>query len=112
MNRRFLTVFCMLLTLSALAFSTQRGFTQDTTSEACPTVVKAALEAIGPNCGGIARNTACYGFNKVGATFFEAVADDFFIKPADQAQLSMVSSLTTAPLDEELQEWGVLTMTS
>ncbi len=110
MNRRFLTIFCMFLTLSALAFSTQRGFTQDTSSDACPTVVKTALEAIGPNCGGIARNTACYGYNKVGATFSEAVADDFFIKPADQAELSKVSSLTTAPLDEALQEWGVAVM--
>lgn len=110
MKRRFFTVFCMLLTLSALAFSTQRGFTQDASSESCPTLVKAALEAIGPNCGGIARNTACYGYNKVGATFAEAVADDFFIKPSDEAVLSSVSSLTTAPLDEQLQEWGVAVM--
>lgn len=110
MNRRLLTVFCMLLTLSALAFSTQRGFTQDTGGESCPTIVKMALEAIGPNCGGMERNTACYGYNKVGATFSEAVADDFFVKPADQAVLSTVASLTTAPLDEELQEWGVAVM--
>jgi len=110
MTRRLFTLFCLLLTFSALAFSTQRGFTQDTSGESCPIIVQTALEAIGSNCGGIERNTACYGYSRVGATFSEAVADDFFTKPADEAVLSTVASLTTAPLDEELQEWGVAVM--
>nr|MBA3873150.1 SH3 domain-containing protein [Anaerolineae bacterium] len=76
----------------------------------CPTLVKQALAAIGPNCGGLARNTACYGFNKVGATFSQAVADDFFTKPSDQATLSTVASISTAPLDTDLSQWGVAVM--
>ncbi len=110
MKRRYVTVLCLMITLMVLAFSTKPGFTQDTSGGTCPTIVKQALEAIGPNCGGIARNTACYGYNKVGATFSDIVADDFFIKPSDQAMLSTVASLTTAPLDTELDEWGVAVM--
>ncbi len=110
MQRRFLTFLCLFITLMVLAFSTQRGFTQDSDNSSCPSLVKQALEALGPNCGGLGRNTACYGFNKVGATFSEAVADDFFTKPSDQAGLSTVASLSTAPLDTKLNEWGVAVM--
>ncbi len=110
MQRRFVTVLCLFITLTVLAFNTQSGFTQDTSGGSCPTLVKQALEALGPNCSGLGRNTACYGFNKVGATFSEAVADDFFTKPSDQAGLSTVASLSTAPLDTKLNEWGVAVM--
>ncbi len=109
MPRRLMTILCLLVTLTVLAFSTQRGLTQSSDGS-CPTLVKQALEAIGPNCGGLGRNTACYGFNKVGATFSQAVADDFFIKPSDQAVLSTVATLSTAPLDTQLNEWGVAVM--
>ena len=110
MQRRFVTILCLFLTVTALAFSTQRGVTQDTNGGTCSALVQQALQSIGTNCGGLARNTACYGYNKVGATFSEAVADDFFTKPSDQAVLSTVASLTTAPLDTQLNEWGVAVM--
>jgi hypothetical protein len=100
----------LFITLTVLAFSTQPGLTQDTDATSCPTLVKQALESIGTNCGGLGRNTACYGFNKVGATFSEAVADDFFTRPSDQTGLSTVASLSTAPLDTQLNEWGVAVM--
>ena len=110
MPRRFATLLCLAITLTVLAFSTQRGFTQDTSGGSCPTLVKQALEALGPNCSGLGRNNACYGYNKVGATFSDVVADDFFTKPSDQAGLSTVASLSTAPLDTTLNEWGVAVM--
>jgi len=110
MQRRFLTVLCLLVTLIVLAFSTQPGLTQSTSDPNCPTLVKQALDALGPNCGGLGRNNACYGYNKVGATFAQVVADDFFTKPSDTAGLSTVASLTTAPLDTQLNQWGVAVM--
>lgn len=110
MQRRFVTVFCLMVTLTVLAFSTQPGLSQGANGGTCPALVKQALEAIGPNCGSLSRNTACYGFNKVGATFSQAVADDFFTKPSDQAGLSTVASISTAPLDTQLNEWGVAVM--
>lgn len=77
MQRRYLTFFCFLIVFSALAFSTQRGFTQDTGSN-CPVLVKQALDAVGNSCGGLGRNSACYGFNRVNATFSGDVSEDFF----------------------------------
>lgn len=110
MPRQLATLVCLLVTLIVLAFSTQRGFTQDTSGGSCPALVKQALDSVGENCSGLGRNTACYGFNRVGATFSEVVADEFFTKPSDQAGLSTIASLSTAPLDTTLNEWGVAVM--
>ncbi len=109
MQRRYLTFFCFLIVFSALAFSTQRGFTQDTGSN-CPTLVKQALDAVGNSCGGLGRNSACYGFNRVNATFSGDVSEDFFSKPADQTNLKLLQSIETAALNERLKEWGVAVM--
>ncbi|MCA0456363.1 MAG: SH3 domain-containing protein [Chloroflexi bacterium] len=111
MQRRFITLLVLFLTFSALAFSTQRGYTQDANAGGeCPTLVKQALEAVGDNCGGLARNSACYGFNRVNATFAESVAEDFFSRPADQTDLKLLQSIDTAALNESIQEWGVAVM--
>jgi hypothetical protein len=76
----------------------------------CAPLVQQALEAIGNNCGGLGRNNACYGFDSVGATFSQPQADDFFSRPADMAELAQLQSLTTAPLDVTLDEWGIAVM--
>ncbi len=111
MQRRLVTVLCLLLTFTALAFSTQRGYTQDTAAGGeCPTLVKQALEAVGNNCGGLGRNSACYGFNRVNATFASDVNDGFFSKPADQTSLKLLQSIDTAALNETIEEWGVAVM--
>ncbi len=109
MQRRLLTVLCLMMTLAGLAFSTERGFTQDT-GGSCPTLVQQALDAVGNSCGGLARNSACYGFNRVNASFSSEVGDDFFSRPADQTNLKVLQSIQTAPLDEKLSEWGVAVM--
>ncbi len=109
MQRRLLTILCFALTLAGLAFSTQPGFTQDTGGN-CPTLVKQALEAVGNSCGGLARNSACYGFNRVNATFTGDVGENFFSKPSDQSNLKLLQSIDTAALNEKLNEWGVAVM--
>ncbi len=109
MQRRLITFICLLLTFSALAFSTQRGYTQDSSSD-CPTLVKQALEAVGNNCGGLGRNSACYGFNRVNATFSGDVTEDFFSSPSDQTNLKLLESIDTAALNETINEWGVAVM--
>ncbi|MBN8618539.1 MAG: SH3 domain-containing protein [Anaerolineae bacterium] len=106
-SRRFpkvLTIFVGLLLLVILP----QVAAQDT--ETCSALVQQALEEIGPNCADLPRNSACYGYNNVGATFFEPVADDFFTKPSDQSQITEIESLQTAPLDEEANVWGVAVM--
>jgi hypothetical protein len=76
----------------------------------CPALVTRALEAIDSNCDGLGRNSACYGFNLVQASFVQNVADDFFTQPADVSALADIASIKTAPLDEANGHWGVAVM--
>jgi hypothetical protein len=110
MQRRLVTILCLMLTLAGLAFSTKRGVTQDTSGKNCPTLVVQALKEVGDSCGGLGRNSACYGFNRVNATFSDTVAEDFFSKPSDQSKLKQLQSINTAALNESLKEWGVAVM--
>jgi hypothetical protein len=73
----------------------------------CPELVQQALTDIGENCSTLTKNTACYGFNRVEATFDQEVNDDIFSKPADRAELLSMQSIITAPLNEALDQWGV-----
>ncbi len=73
----------------------------------CAPLVEQALEAVGNNCGGLGRNSACYGFDNVGATFSREQPQDFFSQPSDLAELVQLQSLTTAPLNVDLDEWGI-----
>lgn len=85
-------------------FSARNSLAQDTT---CSALVQQALTDVGTNCGDLGRNTACYGYNRVEATFTEAVAEDFFSKPSDQSTLATLQTVQTAPLDVDLDQWGV-----
>ena len=75
--------------------------------EFCPTLVEDALAAVGDNCSGMDRNSACYGFNGVGATFAQAVAENFFTTPADRSELGVIEAIETAALDVEADRWGI-----
>ncbi len=96
--------------MAALLLMLGRVPAQMQDSASCPATVVEALNTLGDNCGGISRNSACYGFNRVDATFAQAVAEDFFSRPADRADLVTLDSIATAPLDEKLNEWGVAVM--
>ncbi len=77
----------------------------------CTPLLEAALAALTDNCGAIERNSACYGYNRVEATF---AREDFpaenFSQPSDIAELVELDTITTAPLDEMTDEWGVALM--
>lgn len=75
--------------------------------DTCPPFVNVALQSVGDNCGGMPRNSACYGYVRVGASFFENVPDEFFSRPSDRAELQRIASIQTAPLNAETEEWGV-----
>src|SRR5690554_4172584 len=55
--------------------------------DVCPPLVVQALEEVGNNCSDLSKNSACYGFNRVEATFTQVVEDDFFSRPADIAEI-------------------------
>jgi hypothetical protein len=76
----------------------------------CSALVTRALEAVDTNCDGLERNSACYGFNSVQASFLQNVADDFFTQPSDISPLVDIASIKTAPLDEANGRWGVAVM--
>lgn len=73
----------------------------------CPELVEEALIDLSENCSLLDRNEACYGYRRVGATFREEVAEDFFSRAGDQVELVRVDTLETAPYNLREQEWGV-----
>jgi hypothetical protein len=78
-----------------------------TDAGACPALVEQALGDLGTNCDALDRNSACYGFNRVNATFVEAQAEDFFSNPADRTELVALDTIETAALDAEAERWGI-----
>lgn len=94
----------LALVMLVLVIAPKLGLLQD---DNCPEVVQQALADLGNNCANLGRDSACYGFNRVGATFSQDVAEDFFTKPSDRADLVSVQSIQTAPLDSALEEWGL-----
>lgn len=73
----------------------------------CPSIVEQALAALGENCGDMSRNSACYGYNEVFATFNTEVETGYFTQPSDRAELTLLQSLQTAAYDAATQHWGV-----
>lgn len=76
----------------------------------CPPLVEQALQDLGQNCDLLDRNNACYGYNKLSATFAQEQPDDFFSKVSDRTALNVLDTLTTTPLDTEAGTWGVAVM--
>jgi hypothetical protein len=73
----------------------------------CPALVTQALDQLGQNCDLLDRNSACYGYNRVDATFTQALGDDFFSQPADRSELTFLDTIETAPLDVDQEFWGI-----
>ncbi len=73
----------------------------------CPALVRRALDEVARACADLGRNSACYGYNRVDATFHEAQRADFFAEPADRADLVEIETIQTAALDLEQSEWGI-----
>ncbi len=110
MHSRKLLVRLIVLALVCLTFvvSIRIGLAQTTDTSGCPEFVQKAMADLDQNCGGLDRNSACYGFNRVNATFAQTVADTGeFSKPADRSGLADLDSIATAPLDVSQQYWGI-----
>jgi len=94
----------VLLLLTAFGASAQAGL------DTCPVFIENALLQLGSNCADMARNSVCYGYNRVDASFASPVADDFFAIPSDRADLIELSTIQTAPLVIEDDRWGIAVM--
>lgn len=95
-------ILCMLV----LVLSTQ-VIAQD---DVCPVIVEQALEALADNCTEMPRNSACYGYQTVNATFVTELPPETFSQPADREILNQFDSLHTSPYNADLEEWGIALM--
>lgn len=77
---------------------------------ACSALVTRALQAVGVNCEGMGRNTACYGFDRVDARFATTITEAAFSKPADTTPLVTLADLRTYPLELDAERWGIAVM--
>jgi hypothetical protein len=73
----------------------------------CPALVEEALSAVDLNCEGLDRNSACYGYGVVTASFVSEVPDDYFVEPADTSELRELQTISTSVLDIDENLWGV-----
>lgn len=106
-SQKLLTYLGFLLLIAVFLILAPKAGLAQTESSECPALVKQALDDLGQNCGALDRNSACYGYNRVNATFAQSVADNFFSTPADRAGLSTLASIETAPLDVTNNNWGI-----
>lgn len=110
----FIRATIRLVSLAAitivLGFAAPSVRAQSGDDASCPALVEQALFDLGSNCDVLGRNTACYGYNRVDATFAQSFADDFFSQPSDRTELATLKTIQTAPLDLALEQWGIAVM--
>src|SRR5215467_15657768 len=105
--RRYLPKFISALLMLPLLFFLGSVVAQQ---DACPPLVEQALKDLGQSCDALDRNSACYGYNKLSATFSEQKPDNYFSKVSDRTPLNVLDTLTTTPLNTDAGTWGVAVM--
>jgi LysM repeat protein len=74
----------------------------------CPTIVEEALQSLADSCGGMERNSACYGANNVDSlTVADPRPEDFFVSPGDRGELVAFREIIPQPLNVEDNTFGV-----
>lgn len=84
-----------------LGFVTGQAHAQ---GDACTPVVTQMMENAAANCGALERNSVCYGAEAVEAVFVSDSAE--LREPSDRAALTAVTSLVTAPINVENQQYS------
>lgn len=104
LRRLFFLICTALLLVTGLTRQSSYAQTGATT---CSSLVQQAIAALGTNCEGLGRNSACYGTFRVNATFTDAEVQASFSAPAARASIDTLQTIRTAPLNTETNEWGV-----
>jgi hypothetical protein len=97
----------LILVMFGFMLSAPRQSRSQDATGTCPEFVKKALNDFGNNCSNLSRNNACYGYNRLDATFSQQVTENFFSKPTDRSELKFLQSVSTAALDVASNQWGV-----
>ena len=105
---RLFYIYVGIILLAAASFLALRPAPATAQDNAiCSQYAEKVLSTIGNSCGDLDRNMACYGFNRVDATFVRPIDDLLFSRPADRVSLVELQTLATAPLNPQAGEWGV-----
>ena len=80
---------------------------QDEEPAACAQIVQDALTQLGNVCAANSAGQSCIGFPEVTATFSEEVDDNFFTQPGDIADLTLLDTVTTSPLNIDDETGGL-----
>lgn len=98
MMRWIFTACCLMLFAAAVVYAQAE----------CPAIVDVALSAVGDNCGGMERNSACYGTDDVeSTTILNPRPSNFFVQPGDRGILNQFSEIRPTPLNIEEETFGV-----
>jgi len=73
----------------------------------CEAIVANALEAAGENCKNLKGDQACYGYNTLNPTFYDAMGANTLQTQGSSVELPVVHILAGAAYDEEEDEWGI-----
>jgi hypothetical protein len=72
----------------------------------CTAIMQEAIRLVGTSCAATARNEACHGYFRVEAKLTQP-DPTFTFGVGDIIAIEDLRALTTAPLNEALNEWGV-----
>ncbi len=97
----------VLLIVVLITLLSVGGAAAQTDAATCSALVDQALSALETRCGGMDRNSACYGYTRLQATPFDPLTPITFSAPDDRAALAALSQVQTAPLDPISGDWGI-----
>ena len=108
----FLIAVCVALvavvfTLNQSTHSPTPALAQDDTN-ACETLVIAAVRQMGSACAELGRNEICYGNTQVSATLIDDTL--FFDNSGDIVGVTDLETIITRPADPDTDEWGIAVM--
>jgi hypothetical protein len=104
MRLRVIIVGMVMLVMLGFAGLSARG---QVSAETCSTFIQEAIRVVGENCGLLDRNSACYGYQSVRASFVQPQPEGFFASPNARSPLNLISSIATSPMQLALNQWGI-----
>ena len=76
-------------------------------SRDCQTIINQALQTMQDKCRDINRNSACFGNDQISTQFADSLAVPQFKLVGDVVSIKQIKSLSTSPLNQQDNTWGV-----
>lgn len=108
--KKYIVLLCVLVlagcNLSSNPDTTNTVLPTLQTIMTCDELVTTALSTVGPACDGLGRNQACYGNRLINAVMNAGVTASFNVS-GDKVDLTAFQSISSTPLDDIQQTWGI-----